>query len=70
MGVANACTPSPINCSQRRTQALQITRINVIEITRWAEWPNGARNWHPRAIYATKIPRYSWLDHEQLYGLM
>jgi hypothetical protein len=68
MVVANACTPSQMDCIQRRAHALQITRLNVIEITRWAKWPNGARNWLPRAIYATKIPRYSCIDHEHLYG--
>lgn len=68
MGIANACTLSQMDCVQRRAHALQITRFNVIAITRWAKWPNGARNWHPRAIYAKKNPRYSCLEHHYLYG--
>ena len=68
MRVANACTPSQMACTQLRAHALQITRLNVIEITSWAKWPNGARNQHPRAIYATKSTRYSWLDDEHVSG--
>jgi hypothetical protein len=68
MGVANACTLSQMDCTQGRAHALEITRLNVIEITRWAKWPNGARNRHPRAIYATKNTRYSQLDYEHVSG--
>jgi hypothetical protein len=64
MRVANACTPSQLDCTQRRAHVLQITPRNVIEITNWAKWPNGARNLHPRAIYATD----SQLDHAHVSG--
>jgi hypothetical protein len=60
MGVANACTLLQMDCTQRRAHAFR----NVIEITHWAKWPNGARNLHPRAIYATD----SQLDHAHVSG--
>ena len=60
MGVANACTLLQMDCTQRRAHAFR----NMIEITHWAKWPNGARNLHPRAIYATD----SQLDHEHVSG--
>ena len=68
MGIANRCTPSQMDCIERRAHALEIARLNVIAITPWAKWPNGGRNWHARAIYAAKIPRYSQLDHEHVSG--
>jgi hypothetical protein len=64
MDVASGCTLSAKECIERRAGVVPIVPLNVIEITHWVEWPNGARNWHPRAIYATRIPRYSQRDHE------
>ena len=66
MGTANRCTPSQMDCIDTPAYALPIVRFDVIEITPWAKWPSGARNRHPRAIYATKLPRYSQLDHEDV----